>query len=250
MKKVIDLQRENNDVQQIANDLKSQLEETVQQHTVVQELTDYIETLQKEKKQAAESFESKLKILEKKVAENHQQNIDVAEQHQEHVKELMASVEHLQAEKQKLAEELQKTFEEQGRIQENNLALEQLRNENKKLTEELQKLTEDVANGSEVRRMKGFYTQLRSQFEEKSKVLDETRRELFATQEKVAAAERAQELTQLSLNKAHEEHCKRLLSEAAEEIELVEREHQEEICQLQSLVDSLMTNSQRDMAQL
>jgi hypothetical protein len=116
-------------------------------------------------------------------------------------------------------------------------ALENVREENKKLAE-------DLASGRESRRLQGLHKQLKMQFDEKCKVLDETRRELFTAQEKIVASQHQLELNELNANKAHEEHCKTLLADAAREIEIVEKEYQEEIANLYSLVDNLSNVTQ------
>lgn len=130
--------------------------------------------------------------------------------------------------------QIQETTQQQS--QELNEYIKTLESEKEQALSNYQKLVEEVAENREVRRMQGFYNQLREQFEEKSKVLDETRRELFAAQEKVASAEHASSSHDLIYNKAHDEYCKQLLAAAAEEVEHLEQE----IVHLQAVIDSLM----------
>lgn len=97
----------------------------------------------------------------------------------------------------------------------------------------------DESSPAEVRRLEGFYRQLREQFEEKSRTLDETRRELFQTQEKLNAAElefseRELASPQISLEE-HVRHLAKMEEELKQELEL---SHQE-IKRLYNLVESI-----------
>lgn len=94
----------------------------------------------------------------------------------------------------------------------------------------------------ELRRLEGFYRQLRDQFEEKSKTLDETRRELFCTQEKLSAIEidfSEKELVnpQISLEE-HERHLAKIEGELRQELEI----NQQEIKNLYDLIDTIIKN--------
>lgn len=110
--------------------------------------------------------------------------------------------------------------------------------QNKEHAEELL-VTEDSPR--ELRRLEGFYRQLRDQFEEKSRVLSEARRELFQTQEKLNALER--ENSERELTNSHitqEEHIYHLTKIEDEFKQELEASHQE-VKSLYQLVDSLMS---------
>jgi len=99
--------------------------------------------------------------------------------------------------------------------------------------------TEDVPP-PEFRRMEGMYKQLREQFDEKSKTLDDTRRDLFLAQEKVALLEKEREETERQENAMPaiewENEMSRIEKQFADEKAL----YQQEIDQLYALVDSLV----------
>jgi hypothetical protein len=91
---------------------------------------------------------------------------------------------------------------------------------------------------AEMRRLEGFYRQLREQFEEKSQLLDSTRKELFHTKEKLSAAEKEnleKEITspQISIEE-HTRHLAQMEEELKNELEL---SHQE-IKRLYALINS------------
>lgn len=93
----------------------------------------------------------------------------------------------------------------------------------------------------ELRRLEGFYRQLREQFEEKTRILDETRQELFHTQENLMRAER--ELSEKELSSpqiSYEEHISHLLKAEAELKQELEQS-QQEIIKLNELVETLVS---------
>lgn len=91
----------------------------------------------------------------------------------------------------------------------------------------------------EVRRINGMYKQLRQQFEEKSSLLDATRKELFHTQEKLTSMqielrERQYEVTDV------ERELQRCLAELERDQKEINYSHKKEVEQLQDLVATLM----------
>ncbi|MFQ5729922.1 MAG: hypothetical protein ACE5GN_06145 [Waddliaceae bacterium] len=118
-----------------------------------------------------------------------------------------------------------------------------LRENYNKVTEELERVRKekdqleeaqrDPSNGAEQR-------QLREQFDEKSRVLDETRRELFFVQEELVKSKKEQEEMQLShINEVEEvlqRHLNRLEKERAEE----EEQHQQDLDALQEVVTAIL----------
>lgn len=111
------------------------------------------------------------------------------------------------------------------------------------LRDENLRLVEEVESGAETRRVQGLYKQLKEQFDEKSRILDETRRELFVSQEKVSTAQHELEFQRLSANREHEAFCNEIVAEAAREIDSIESELREEIAHLQSFVNALLSEN-------
>lgn len=105
-----------------------------------------------------------------------------------------------------------------------------VKDENTKLTEALAKAESDPP-------VEAKYRQLREQFNQKSKVLAETRRELFLANEKLARLQREfDEERWYSLSEV-EESLERHLLELSKEKEALEAEHHREVEALQSLLD-------------
>lgn len=98
----------------------------------------------------------------------------------------------------------------------------------------------DEDSPGELRRLEGFYRQLRLQFEEKTQILEETRRQLFQTQERLNAiqldfSERELISPQISLQE-HSDHLARAESEFNKELAV----SQQEIHKLYDLIESIM----------
>lgn len=105
-----------------------------------------------------------------------------------------------------------------------------VKDENAKLTEALAKAESDPP-------VEAKYRQLRVQFDQKSKVLAETRRELFLANEKLARLQREfDEERWYSLSEV-EESLERHLLALSKEKEALEAEHHREVEALQSLLD-------------
>lgn len=105
-----------------------------------------------------------------------------------------------------------------------------LQDENAKLTEALEKAENDPP-------VEAKYRQLKEQFNQKSKVLAETRKELFLANEKLARLQREfDEERWYSLSEVEESLERHLLAVSKEKEEL-EAEHQREVEALQSLID-------------
>lgn len=95
------------------------------------------------------------------------------------------------------------------------------------------------AESRELRRVDGLYRQLRQQFEDKSNLLDETRRELFLTQEKLT-----RELMDHKERQYDGTEYERELQRCLEQFENEQRElidsHRREVEQLQELISQMM----------
>lgn len=105
-----------------------------------------------------------------------------------------------------------------------------LQDENAKLTEALEKAENDPP-------VEAKYRQLREQFNQKSKVLAETRKELFLANEKLARLQREYDEERWYSLSEVEESLERHLLAVSKEKEELEAEHQREVEALQSLID-------------
>ena len=102
----------------------------------------------------------------------------------------------------------------------------------------------DLANNKqaidrEIRRVTGLYEQLRVQFAEKTTLLDQTRRELFHMQEKEESLNKSFEEAKFNMEREHERHIAELLSNAENELALIEQQ-ESEIKQLNDLITALV----------
>lgn len=140
-----------------------------------------------------------------------------------------------------------------------NPELEQLKNDYNKLINEYKRLESDygklnsekekqgqssgegVIDMRELRRMEGLYQQLRSQFEEKTDVLNATRKELFIAQENLLAAKKELEESSLKNESNTIKALRQQLADAEEEGIALEKQHASEVQQLHDLIDSLMS---------
>lgn len=89
----------------------------------------------------------------------------------------------------------------------------------------------------ELSRQEGCYKQLRSQFDEKSSILSQTRKELFQTQGKLMALERENILSSPELEAEESLHVGHLITKAAQEMQQLE----EEIISLEQFVSHLLS---------
>lgn len=102
---------------------------------------------------------------------------------------------------------------------------------------------EERKRNRELRRLEGLYLQMREQFNEKSSVLDSTRRELFLMQEKFLSIQKEHEEKEIFGESECEQSLYNIISITDVELkhQIVELNH--EISQLHSLVDVLMNDS-------
>ncbi len=101
---------------------------------------------------------------------------------------------------------------------------------------------EEPVDLQEVTRLQGLNKQIREQFNEKSKVLDQTRQELFKTQEQLSVFEK--EMAEERLNREQEiaNAVHSVLDNSEKEIAKVESVYKEEIEALQSIIDNLVAS--------
>lgn len=110
------------------------------------------------------------------------------------------------------------------------------------LKEENTRLAAELTKTADAPPAEAKYRQLREQFEEKSKVLDQTRRELFLSNEKLAFLQREfDEERWYALGEAEESLQQHLLV-VSKENEEAERRREKEVEALHRLLDSLMSS--------
>lgn len=109
-----------------------------------------------------------------------------------------------------------------------------------------EKEEKEPEKSSELRRVEGLYNQLRGQFAEKTKVLDETRRTLFHTQEKLAALQKNIKEMEIYGDNDMQEKLYRMLGSLDRILSRQIHEQQNEISQLHELIDSLIFQSSSD----
>ena len=90
---------------------------------------------------------------------------------------------------------------------------------------------------AEVTRVQGLYKQLRSQFEDKTRILDQTRKELFVLQTKWQSQKRSDELELLEGPAEQIQQLERELNVACRECLRLE----EEVNSLESLISHILT---------
>lgn len=100
------------------------------------------------------------------------------------------------------------------------------------------KVTDSHQVSLERRKVEGMLNQLREQFNEKSKVLDQTRQELFLAKEEFARLQKEQEEGQIEAASVMENY----LLQVVKDSEATSEELSKEIVALQELVDTLMNS--------
>jgi chromosome segregation ATPase len=146
---------------------------------------------------------------------------------------------------QELLLEKQKIEEIHANASEKEMVLQQLVQEAKTERDEVKKKLEKASKkeSPDLRKVKGKHTQLQKQFNEKSEVLDETRRALFHMQEKLLTAQRETE----EARKSDHSDTEQLLEQSVEKMEgdrtQLEKNHQQEIDDLHEIIASLSASN-------
>lgn len=99
---------------------------------------------------------------------------------------------------------------------------------------------EECKRSRELRRMEGLYRQMREQFNEKSLMLDSTRRELFCMQEKFLSLQKELEEKEIFGERDYEQSLYYILSITEGELKHQMNEFNRETTQLYELIDVLM----------
>lgn len=139
---------------------------------------------------------------------------------------------------QEMAEHIE-TLTREKDLLESTLSRLQAELEEKSVVAPLQEIEVPPANEPEYRRLYGLYKQLREQFAEKTTLLDQTRRELFLANEKVALIEK--EMNEFQMQE--QPHVEQLTTE----LEAAEQKYEEalaEVSHLEQLVSNLLQERQ------
>lgn len=137
----------------------------------------------------------------------------------------------VEAEQRKLE---MRTVEEKMRLV--NSEIEMLTSQKESILAEVERARSSKSNSSDTAQIEGLYKQLRSQFEEKSKVLIQTRKELFQTQGKLQELEIANKLKEEAFEREEADHLEKNLAALCQECE----EMEEEIRLLEALITHLL----------
>lgn len=204
--------------------IEERIPEQIQQelHTLRQEL----QTLRDEREQTAKQF-TLLKRSESKA--------------QEKLAEIQSEFHLLNDRFTKEKNSLSKTVEELNeKISQSQQESNRLKNELKRipeLEEKLQqKLEEKVEPDAEARRWEGLYKQLRQQFEDKSNILNQTRRDLFIAHEKNEALSKEQQEIALQGPTPTEKMLQESLADLEERFHQLKLQHESDLEALESLV--------------
>lgn len=98
----------------------------------------------------------------------------------------------------------------------------------------------EIAEVEEVGPIKHLYHQLREQFAEKSEILNQTRKELFLSQEELLAFQIERKEAETDENRETMEWIRIFANEAERELNLMEYNHSVEVCHLQEVIASLL----------
>lgn len=239
------------------NEWQQRCEEKEQEHVALQGLhekllQEFAEAQQKdydwqerheEKTKEHVALQGLHEKLLQELAESQQANHDQLQRYERKEQEIAT----LQGLHEKLLQEFgeaqQKDYDWQQRYEEKtqeHVALQELQEKFLKEFSQTQQNNIDLIDSREFRRIEGLYKQMRSQFEEKSEVLTETRKELFKTQEALSALQKDFQEISLEGTKATHDALYNLLEAAEQERILMEQQHQTETQLLQELVDVLM----------
>jgi chromosome segregation ATPase len=169
---------------------------------------------------------------------------------QEHLLNLTKRCSHLEEVEAKLThctEQLMQLTKVQSEAQELKAYCDHLQTEKETLAAQIQQLQSDnqpkpdtVVSDRELRRIQGLYKQLREQFAEKSSTLDVTRKQLFLSEEKLAALQKEMEESRLYDEYEVDTHLSSLLTSAEKELVGTEHRYESEIQQLHEVIDRLI----------
>ncbi len=95
-------------------------------------------------------------------------------------------------------------------------------------------------NNQEMNRLSGLYHQLKSQFQEKSLLLDKTRQELFFTEEKLLAHQREMEEEKMGDDRKLQLFFKDVVTSLEKENAALKREYEEEIQGLNEIITAVL----------
>jgi chromosome segregation ATPase len=208
-------------------------------HTAMQNLKATVERYEDELKQQSEKekeLQQQLEMMSQKCSQ-----FDELQNTLHHANEQLVHLAQLQSDSQHLSAQYHQEKVHATALQE----------EKEVLALQLQKLLNDRADQKpmnesdrEIQRIDGLYRQLRDQFNEKSSVLDATRRELFRAKEELAALRKEMEESKLYEEYEVNHHLSRLLASVEQELAGAESRYQCEIEQLHEVIESLIHQPQ------
>ncbi len=97
-------------------------------------------------------------------------------------------------------------------------------------------MEEKIEPDAEARRWEGLYKQLRQQFDEKSNILNETRRELFISQEKIEKLSREKEEYSLNSQTPLEKELELQIVRLEQEYDQAVAHYESEIAALEEII--------------
>ena len=189
--------------------------------SMIQELNDHIETLDREK----DLLEKTLARLQGEL-EVYQEKESSIQKNNEHLHQQLLTSEESYLKQIQILEQRVKQFEEKQK--ENEIII------NGKTFSADKEHIALTAPSTELKAV-NLYQQLREQFAEKSAVLDETRRQLFAAQEKILAYELSVKEKNCQWEPLEESMYQQYLK-LFHKLETVQEEHQQEIEQLHDII--------------
>ncbi|MCH9610508.1 MAG: hypothetical protein SP1CHLAM42_05750 [Chlamydiales bacterium] len=219
--------------------LQKSLQEAQEKLTQMVERSELEQLQHKLVESEAEAEQLLAQIVELNEQLESSSNSDQVEQLQQKLVESTAEVEQLQAQIVELNEQLENSsgFDQvEQKLVESAAEAEQLRAQIAELKRQLEEASREESL-AEVTRVQGLYKQLRSQFEDKTRILDQTRKELFVLQTKWQSQKRSDELELLEGPAEQIQQLERELNVACRECLRLE----EEVNSLESLISHILT---------
>lgn len=254
------------EITQVETDMSQALDEKFKLEKSISELQEKVQKafdMIKTKTESAEMFERLLNMARSELLEQTERQEKIEEQYFEERKKselyaqkieefewkhsslenklklAQADHEHLQSNKEALQKQLHdadaKIASLSDQLEKLLDRLKGLENDKQKLETSLDELMKPLEESKDLKRVEGLYKQLRQQFDEKKLALDQTRKELFDTQERLVALENTQQEKQLEIVVDFEAHiC---------ELEEALKQRDEELILCEELLTKLQTIS-------
>ncbi len=225
--------------QQQLQDLASQLKTEEQRRETLQQRKKEVEELLTQREQQSQEKESHLQAVLKREIEK------IKDEEQQTKQQLWHVQNALQIEQEKY-QEAEKQIQQQAQDKQNlEQLLQQAQQELEKAQSSVEIETEEkrellpYAEGN-TRRIESMYIQLKEQFQEKSAVLDATRRELFHAHEELLKYQKEQEEETIFGQTELEEYLQSDLLQLEQQYEQMQRHYQQEVEELNQIVEHLL----------